>query len=423
MSLINYDELIAFIENQNIHSGEIDKFRQAYENYIKTGKWQPEYKVITSGTLELEGAMIMTPDNIEDADYQVYLIATNERSLSELLLAFPRKAVGLFSPTGNIIEERVQAIFEGEFILTKYGKYYRGIKRGNKAKAEHRIISKRKDNIAAQFRKLTSLKGKIDNAQYVLEGEMLVERAFSDGLPIEAILYTTNYISTLDRKNFLNQAVNENLSCFQVNDGLMGSITSTRPVPSILASVHLTYPPLLTDTGHLNLHFSKNCSLLIAENVSNPDNLGMTLRTADAAGVSAVLICGEGASPLHKNCIRASRGAVGRIPTFYATDTICSIDELKQAGWNIIGATASAEIELYDMQFPSPTAIVVGNENTGLSEETRQQCTELVRIPMAAGQSSLNVGVAAGILLFELNRQRMINGTTSNQGNLLRRNI
>lgn len=412
--LLYYDKLFEFIENQNIHSGELNKFQQAYENYRKTGKWQPEYKVVTSGWLELEGAMIMTPDNIANADYRVYLIATNERSLWELLLAFPRKAVGMFSPTGNMIEERVQAIFEGELVQTVFGEYYRGIKRGSKAKAEHRTISKRKDEIAAHFGKLNSLKGKIDNAQYVLEGEMLVKRAFTDGSPIEAILYTANFISTSGGRNFLNQVVQENLSCFQVNDGLMGSITSTRPVPSILASVHLSYPPLLTDSGHLNLHFSKNCNLLIAENVGNPDNLGMTLRTADAAGVPAVLMCGEGASPIHKNCVRASRGAVGRIPIFYATDTIRSIDKLKQVGWNIIGATASAEIELYDMQFLSPTAIVVGNENTGLSDETRQRCDQLVRIPMAAGQSSLNVGVAAGVLLYELNRQKMINRTTSN---------
>ena len=64
--------------------------------------------------------------------------------------------------------------------------------------------------------------------------------------------------------------------------------------------------------------------------------------------------------------------------------------------------------QLYEAEFPLPTAIVVGNENTGLSIETRERCTELVRIPMAPGQSSLNVGVAAGVLLYELTRQHRI---------------
>ena len=70
----------------------------------------------------------------------------------------------------------------------------------------------------------------------------------------------------------------------------MGSITTTRPVPSIMASVHLSYPNLLSASGHLNFHFGPRCMLLIAEGIANPDNLGMILRTADAAGVSAVLL-------------------------------------------------------------------------------------------------------------------------------------
>ena len=187
----------------------------------------------------------------------------------------------------------------------------------------------------------------------------------------------------------------------------MGSVTTIRPVPSIVASVHLNYPPFLSESGQLNFHFSQDCTLLIAENIANPDNLGMTLRTADAAGTTAVLLGGEGASPFHKNCIRASRGAVGRLPMFHLPNTNLTIEQLKTSGWKVVGATASAEKDLNGMEHFSPTAIVVGNENSGLSVETRKCCTELVRIPMAIGQSSLNVGVAAGILLYELSRQKM----------------
>ena len=134
----------------------------------------------------------------------------------------------------------------------------------------------------------------------------------------------------------------------------------------------------------------------------------MTLRTADAVGVSAVLLSSVGASPFHKNCVRASRGAVGRLPLYYTTDIGAAIETLRLSGWNVLGGTSSAEKELYTTKFSLPTAVVVGNENTGLSTETRASCTELVRIPMASGQSSLNVGVAAGVLLYELARQHSI---------------
>lgn len=402
----NYGELIAFLEKVDPKAEEVLRFKQAYHSYSKMGEWNPAYQVFTSGWQNIDGAMLMTPEGPLDADYSVFLTATTERSLRELLLAFPRRNVGIFRIAEKWIEERIIDIFEGDFVQTDLGRYYRGIKRGSHAKAEQRTVSKRKDVIAAHTRKLASLKGKLEYSQFVVEGEMMVQRAVADGLPIETILYTANSVSTSDGKNFLNQASQENLSCYLVNDGVMGSITTTRPVPSIVAAVHLNYPPFLSEFGHLNFHFSKNCTMLIVENIANPDNLGMTLRTADAAGISAVLLSGDGASPFHKNCIRASRGAIGRLPMFHVPNTNSAIEQLKASDWKVIGATASAENDLYTTEFTSPTAIVVGNEKSGLLAETRESCTELVRIPMAAGQSSLNVGVAAGVLLYELSRQK-----------------
>ena len=397
------------MEKIDPNAEEALQFKQAYHSYSKTCEWNPAYQVFTSGWLNIEGVMLMVPEETLDADYRVYLIATTERSLRELLLAFPRRCGGMFRIAEKWIKERIKDILEGDFVQTDSGRYYRGIKRGSHAKAEQRTVSKRKDVIAAHIRKLASLKGKLEHSQFVIEGEIMVERAVADGLPIETILYTANFVSTSDGKNFLNMATQENLSCYLVNDGVMGSITTTRPVPSIVTSVHFNYPPFLSKSGQLNFHFSKNCTLLIAENVNNPDNLGMTLRTADAAGVSAVLLSGNGATPFHKNCIRASRGAVGHLPMFHVPSTNLAIEQLKATGWKVIGATASAKNDLFTMEWTSPTEIVVGNENTGLSVETREYCTELVRIPMAAGQSSLNVGVAAGVLLYELSRQKWDN--------------
>ena len=79
------------------------------------------------------------------------------------------------------------------------------------------------------------------------------------------------------------------------------------------------------------------------------------------------------------------RGAVGRLPLFSSSNIGGAIEELRASGWCVLGATASAENQLYATEFSRPTAIVVGNENTGLSTEARERCTELVRIPMASG--------------------------------------
>ncbi|MCE2414512.1 RNA methyltransferase [Candidatus Poribacteria bacterium] len=406
--MINYNEIIAFLEKKDSDADAVSRFKEAYHTFCKTGTWSPAYQVFATGWQRLDGVMLLEPEDTYDSDYRVHLTTKTERSLRELLLAFPRRYRGLFHLKEKWIENRIHDVLEGDVIQTDTGSFYRGIKRGSSTRAEQRTVSKRKDTRVSHIRKLTSLKGKLEHSEFIIEGHLIVERAVADGLPIEALLYTTGFVATPEGKALLTRAASENLSSYQVNDGVMGSITTTRPVPPIIASVHLSYPNFLSASGSLNFHFSPKCVLLIAENIGNPDNLGMTLRTADAAGVSAVLLSGGGASPFHKNCIRASRGAVGRLPLFYTPDIGDAIDALRVSGWQVLGATASAKNQLHEKGFTLPTAIVVGNENTGLSTAARDDCTDLVRIPMASGQSSLNVGVAAGILLYELTRQHRI---------------
>ena len=403
--MINYHEVIAFLERENPDAEVVSRFKQAYHTFSKTGEWHRTYQVLTAGWQKLDGVLIMTPESTLDADYRVYLTATTERSLRELLLTFPRRCTGMFHRTEKWMDNGIHQVLEGEPIHTDDGRFYRGIKRGSSTVVEQRTISKRKDAIAADMRKLATMKGKLEHSQFVVEGDLMVERAVRDGLPIERILYTAALLETSEGKSLLKRAAADNISCYQVSDGVMGSVTTTRPMPSIIAAVYFNFQHFLSESGKPNFHFSRRCTLLIAENVANPDNLGMTLRTADAGGVSAVLLSSVGASPFHKNCVRASRGAVGRLPLYYATDIGAAIESLRVSGWNVLGGTSRAEKELYATKFSLPAAIVVGNENVGLSVETRASCTALVRIPMAAGQSSLNVGVAAGVLLYELARQ------------------
>ena len=403
--MINYDKVIAFLERENSDAEVVFRFKQAYHTFSKTGEWHRGYQVLTAGWQKLDGVLLMTPEEMFDADYRVYLTATTERGLRELLLAFPRRCTGMFHRTEGWMDNGIHDVLEGEFVRTDDGRFYRGIKRGSGAAVEQRTISKRKDAVAADMRKLATLKGKLEYSQFVVEGDLMVERAVKDGLPIEKILYTTALFEISEGKSLLKRASADNISCYQVNDGVMGSVTTTRPVPSVMASVYFNFQHFLSESGKPNFHFSPGCTMLIAENIANPDNLGMTLRTADAVRVSAVLLSSVGASPFHKNCVRASRGAIGRLPLYYATDIGTAIETLRVSGWRVLGGTSNAEKDLYATKFSLPAAIVVGNENTGLSTETRAACTELVRIPMASGQSSLNVGVAAGVLLYELTRQ------------------
>ena len=104
--------------------------------------------------------------------------------------------------------------------------------------------------------------------------------------------------------------------------------------------------------------------------------------------------------------MRAARGAVGRLPIFRCADLPAWVAGLREQGFRVLGATAHGDAGLYDVDLAPPLALVVGNEETGITPATRAACTARVAIPMAPGQDSLNVGVAAGVLLFELARRR-----------------
>ncbi len=409
--MINYDTVIAFLAENAADRELTSDFRAAYHTFQQTGRWPTPYEVYITGWQHPEGVMILAPSARVGVDYRVHLVATTERGLRELLHAFPRHTTGVFhlperhpeKRSKESLERRLDAVLAGVPIQTDAGRLYSGVKRGS-ARPEQRTLSKRKDPLLTGIRTLATAKGQRERSQFIIEGERIVGRAIADGLPIEQVVCTSGFVATAAGHALLTRAATEHLSIYQVTEGVMGSLTTTRPVPAVLATVHRSYPALLSDSGALTLHFSPRCVLLIAENISNPDNLGMTVRTADAAGVSALLLSG-GASPFHKNCIRAARGAIGRIPLFQTPDIVPALKALRAAGWHVLGGTAGAETDLYATPIPHPTAVIIGNENTGLSDAAREHCTELVRIPMASGQSSLNVGVAAGVLLYELRRQ------------------
>ena len=146
--------------------------------------------------------------------------------------------------------------------------------------------------------------------------------------------------------------------------------------------------------------------LLVLEGVQDPRNLGACLRTADAAGVDAVLLHRRNAAGLSGAVAKAASGAIERLMIVSVTNVARRIEWLKARDVWIVGGDERAEQSLFECDLPSPTAVVLGGEGKGLRRLTRERCDVLVRIPMAGAVASLNVAVAAGVLLFEAARQR-----------------
>ena len=147
--------------------------------------------------------------------------------------------------------------------------------------------------------------------------------------------------------------------------------------------------------------------LLILDGVQDPHNLGACLRSAAAAGVTAVIIPKDKAAPLNATVRKTSAGAADRIPVISVTNLARTLRAIKDAGVWVYGMEGEATGLIYQTDFTGNVALVMGGEGEGMRRLTREHCDGLVKIPMPGEMESLDVSVATGVALFEVVRQRM----------------
>jgi 23S rRNA (guanosine2251-2'-O)-methyltransferase len=174
-----------------------------------------------------------------------------------------------------------------------------------------------------------------------------------------------------------------------VAHGEMPASLGEAALDSILAG--LDHPPLL----------------LVLDGVTDPHNLGACLRSADAAGVDAVVAPRDRASGLTPVVCKVASGAAETMPFVQVTNLARTLRHLQEAHRVfVVGAAGEATVEVFDADLKGPLAIVMGAEGEGMRRLTRETCDQLVRLPMAGHVESLNVSVATGVCLYEAVRQR-----------------
>ncbi|WP_194441959.1 23S rRNA (guanosine(2251)-2'-O)-methyltransferase RlmB [Pseudoalteromonas simplex] len=146
--------------------------------------------------------------------------------------------------------------------------------------------------------------------------------------------------------------------------------------------------------------------LLVLDGITDPHNLGACLRSADAAGVHAIIVPKDKSAKLNGTARKVACGAAETVPLVQVTNLARTLREIKDAGVWVVGTAGETDTELFDANLTGPMAIVMGAEGDGMRRLTREHCDLLVKIPMAGTVSSLNVSVATGICLFEVLRQR-----------------
>jgi 23S rRNA (guanosine2251-2'-O)-methyltransferase len=150
--------------------------------------------------------------------------------------------------------------------------------------------------------------------------------------------------------------------------------------------------------------------VVVLDGIEDPHNLGAVIRTAEASGVSGVIVPERHSAPLSAAVAKASAGALAYVPVIRVTNIANTLDELKTNGLWVVGVDEEGERLWTDFDYTSPVALVFGGEHRGLRRLVREHCDVVVRLPMLGRVGALNVSVTAGILLYEVVRQR---GTAS----------
>ncbi|WP_338377049.1 RNA methyltransferase [uncultured Flavobacterium sp.] len=238
-------------------------------------------------------------------------------------------------------------------------------------------------------------KARKQTGTFLIEGKREIELAIKGNYEIETILFLRELIS----ENQLNSLTTKQLNTIEISKEVYQKLAYRDTTEGIIA-IAKTKNLALSD-----LKLPENPLILVLESIEKPGNIGAMLRTADAANIDAVILANPKSDLYNPNIVRSSVGCL-------FTNQIASgtteevITFLKEKNINFYSATLQNSNEYHKVDYSTPTALVVGTEATGLTQKWRDESTQNIIIPMQGEIDSMNVSVAAAILLFEAKRQR-----------------
>lgn len=263
------------------------------------------------------------------------------------------------------------------------------------------LISSMQNPRVKQVVKLRKQSERTRTGVTIIEGYREILRALENNWPAESLFYCRALFLGENEDQLIQDCRARGSKIFETSEGVFRKM-SYRDRPDGLLALAPVVEKKLSD-----LKLSDNPLILVAEHLEKPGNLGTLLRSADAAGVEAVIVCDKCTDINNPNVVRASIGTLFYIPIAEAS-TEETLAFLREHKIQILAATPHAKEEYFEVDMTTPTAIVVGAEQFGLSDRFMAESDLNVRIPMLGKNDSLNVSTAATILLYEAVRQRRI---------------
>lgn len=243
-----------------------------------------------------------------------------------------------------------------------------------------------------------------DTEYIFVEGLRLCEEALRSALEIEAVIVSEELLRKERAATAIAELVQAAQRSTSVSEKLLESISYTKTPQGIVV---LARRPDSAET-RLASAIDNNSLIVVLHQINNPVNVGAILRTAEAAGAAGVIATQNTSDPFSPKSLRGAMGSAFRMPIWYGPTYEKMIEWCRTREIATVCADADAPLAHTEFDWTRATALIMGPESTGLTDAETVSATQIVRIPMHGAVESLNVSVAAGILLFEAARQRSV---------------
>ncbi len=255
--------------------------------------------------------------------------------------------------------------------------------------------------IIKRIKKLHQRKYRQKYGQYIIEGIRIIDDALLDNIKIEYILFCDELLKTANGKELLQVLLKKDLKIYHIPDKMFQDISDTQTPQGIMAVLpcqSYKLQDIITDTERF---------LIVLDRIQDPGNLGTIIRTADAAGVNAVLMS-KGCTDLYNlKTIRSTMGSVFHFPVLQDIGDIREIIvQLKKNNFKIISTDLNTEKYYYQADYYGKIAIIIGNEANGILPEVLELSDTVVKIPIIGKAESLNASIAASIIMYEAVKQK-----------------
>lgn len=255
------------------------------------------------------------------------------------------------------------------------------------------ITSKDNSRIKKVSQLVASAKKRRESGLFILEGTRLCEEALRETISVCEMFYTAAVKAS--HLELINQLSKRAKFCDEVSEAVFSKLSDTSSPQGILLTVSFSQ----------TLSVPKSGRFIAFERVNDPANLGAAARTAEALGFSGLILSGDGVDPFSPKSLRASMGALLRLPIIYSNDFLKTLAEYRANGFVINGTVVDANaMHINKIAFSENEIAVIGNEANGMTEAAKQICDRLITIPMSGRAESLNAAAAAAIIMWEMCR-------------------